>query len=605
MTPPRRARLSSEDYMKQGREAFLVGHVYLAAEAFTKARETDPRNPAVLFNLASAKERVGEIDEAAQLLTQALRLRPSWEEAGQSLARLTGRYRIENIGALDPHGLLAAFGFNGIDRQPIAAAAIRHLQAGSSLGEAIEKAGSGNAYDAARSLLLRRTDKTLSHPLLLAALAASPNRDPSFERLLTSARRVLLLQTLPERFEDKALIGFVIALIRQCLTNEYVFVAEPDELHAIAGMTLDPASLSGGAANASRHLLLRLLYTSPSHAVGGELTAAECHSIRPRALGELLAGWLDEAARLKTLAETIPSIGRIEDVTSKKVARQYEAHPYPRWDSLQMPREGSAKTSLERFFEPATLAFLDAPFKILIAGAGTGQHALAAASRYGPLADVLAIDLSRQSLAYAKAKADDFGVKNVRFAQADLLDIGGSGEGPFDVIEAVGVLHHMAEPFRGWSALAGILRPGGIMLTGLYSAIARKNIAALRSEAGFPGPACGDEQARGYRRSLMDRDDEDAAILRFSHDFYALSEFRDLVLHEHERPVFLSEIESFMVQNGLAFRGFHLPGPIMRGFLKRFPADRWPGALANWAAFEENRPRIFDAMYRFWCEKTE
>jgi SAM-dependent methyltransferase/tetratricopeptide (TPR) repeat protein len=602
MKPARRPKPTSDDFLKQGRDAFLAGRVYLAAEAFTKALKIDPRNPAVLFNLASAKERIGEIDEAARLLTQALRSRP-WFEPAQRLALLAGRYRIEGAGELDPHGLLAAFAFDRVDRQPIAAAAIAHLRARSPLGDAAEKAKAGDAEEAARGLVLRRTDKALSHPLLLAALAASPNRDPDFERLLTAVRRVLLLEVPADRFEDKALTGFTIALIRQCLVNEYIFATGPGERQRLGEAPVDLASLLAGAPDQSRQLMLHLLYEPPGRLIGKALTAAECHAIRPRALGEVLMSWLEEDDLQTIFATDIPVIGAIEDSTSKKVASQYEAHPYPRWDSLHTPREGSARPMLERFFAPETLGFLDRPFKVLIAGAGTGRHALSAAIRYGPSADVLAVDLSRRSLAYAKAKAERFEVKNIRFAQADLQNMS-AGDGPFDIVEAVGVLHHMAEPFNGWKTLAGLLRPGGLMLTGLYSAVARKNIAALRSESGFPGPEIDDEMTRTYRQSLMNREDEEAARLLSSHDFYTLSEFRDLILHEQERPVFLSEIEAFIDQNGLLFRGFQLPGPIVEAFVKTFPEDRWPGTFTNWSAFEEAHPRIFDAMYRLWCEKA-
>jgi SAM-dependent methyltransferase len=239
---------------------------------------------------------------------------------------------------------------------------------------------------------------------------------------------------------------------------------------------------------------------------------------------------------------------------------------------------------------------------VLVAGCGTGQHALAAAVRYGPKADVLAIDLSSASLAYAKMKAEEYGIGNLRFARADLLVPG--GEGPFDIIEAVGVLHHMSEPFKGWQALLERLRPGGLMTVGLYSAVARDNISKLRSEADYPGPDCDDRAARRYRASLMARSDEAVGGLVHSYDFYTLSEFRDLILHEHERPIVLAEIEAFLAQNGLTFRGFQLPPPILQAFLVEHPKSGWPGAFADWRAFEERHPHTFDAMYRFWCQKA-
>jgi ubiquinone/menaquinone biosynthesis C-methylase UbiE len=599
MKAARRIRPVSEEYLTQGNEAFVAGRFYLAAQAFTKARDAEPRNPVILFNLASAKERIGEIEEAARLLSEALRNRPSWIEPAQRLALLLGRYKITNAKDLDAHGLLAAFAFDQVDEQPVASAALAYLEAHTSFGKAIEQAEAGKTDEAARALLLRRTDKALSHPLFLAALN-SINYNPRWERLLTAMRRVLLIEAPAERFQDKALTSFVLALIRQCLANEYVFAVNAEETGRLAENPFDPGTLAGGADQA-RRLLLHLLYRSPLDLLGKKLSAAECRSIRPRGLGELLAQFFEEDDKQAALAADIRNIGVIKDTVSQKVAGQYEEHPYPRWTSLQVPREGSGRTALERFLAPEKLAFMDTPFKVLVAGAGTGKHAIAAAVRYGPMADVLAIDLSRRSLAYGKAKAEQLGVENIRFVQADLLELG-SEEGPFDIIEAIGVLHHMAEPFKAWEALAGCLRPKGFMLTGLYSPIARRNIAQIRGEADYPGPGCDDDTARAYRQSLMNRKDEAAVSLTLSHDFYTLSEFRDLVLHEHERPIFLSEIEAFMAQNNRRFCGFSLPRPIIDAFFEAFPNDQWPGTFENWAAFEERHPHTFDAMYRIWCE---
>jgi len=604
MKQPRRKKPSSAEFLSQGNEAFQAGRFFLAAEAFTKAREIDPRNPAVLFNLASAKERVGEMDEAGQLLTQSLRHRPTWFDPAQRLALLLGRYKVEKAGAFDPRGLLAAFAFKHIDHSPIAIASIDHFLANSSLGDAIGQTRNGAATEAARALVLRRTDKVLSEPLLLTALAASPNRNLDFELLLCEIRRVLLLEASAERFEDKALTGFVVALIKQCLANEYVWAASEEETQRLDAMPLDLAELIGGDPEQARILMLSLLYRTPETLIGKKFSLGECRAIRPRAVGDLLASLSAEDDRRTILAADIPALGEIKDPISKKVAAQYEAHPYPQWNSIQMPAEASARTSLQRFFPADSLRFMEQqPFKVLIAGCGTGQQAIAAAVRYGPHADVLGIDLSRASLGYARLKAEQSEIGNLRLAQSDILTAEESDE-RFDIIEAIGVLHHMAEPFKGWQALIRSLKPGGLMLVGLYSATARQHIAQLRSEADYPGPDCDDDAARRYRRGLIAREDGDAVALRASHDFFTLSEFRDLVLHEHERPIVLSEIEAFLDQNALTFRGFQLPGPLHAAFQQGFPDEQWPGSLNSWAKFEEKHPRIFDGMYSFWCEKA-
>ena len=59
---------------------------------------------------------------------------------------------------------------------------------------------------------------------------------------------------------------------------------------------------------------------------------------------------------------------------------------------------------------------------ILIAGCGTGQHAIETAQRFSP-ARVLAIDLSLSSLAYAKRQTRAIGLDTIEYAQADILKL--------------------------------------------------------------------------------------------------------------------------------------------------------------------------------------
>src|SRR5262249_44912867 len=115
---------------------------------------------------------------------------------------------------------------------------------------------------------------------------------------------------------------------------------------------------------------------------------------------------------------------------------------------------------------------------ILIAGCGTGQHALETVRRF-TRASVLAVDLSLTSLAYAKRKTEAVGNGNIEYAQADILELGSLPRG-FDLIEASGVLHHLRDPWQGWRVLLSLLRPKGFMHVALYSARARESIREAR-----------------------------------------------------------------------------------------------------------------------------
>ena len=94
-------------------------------------------------------------------------------------------------------------------------------------------------------------------------------------------------------------------------------------------------------------------------------------------------------------------------------------------------------------------------------------------------ARVLAVDLSLASLCYAGRQTRALGRNAIQYAQADIMKLPSIGA-TFDIIEASGVLHHLADPFAGWRVLLSMLRPGGIMLLGLYSETARRDIVAAR-----------------------------------------------------------------------------------------------------------------------------
>jgi hypothetical protein len=178
--------------------------------------------------------------------------------------------------------------------------------------------------------------------------------------------------------------------------------------------------------------------------------------------------------------------------------------------------------------------------------------------------------------------ADAFGVENVEFARADLEQIDSFGPqfaSRFQVIEAIGVLHHMADTFAAWRALLKCVAPGGFMRVGLYSATARSNLTALCSEPTYPGPGCDDTELRAFRQMLLAREDD---AWKFT-DFWDTGSFRDLLLHVNEHNLTLSEIARFLEDEGLPFLGFESANATQATFFQRYPLESWPGSLENWA----------------------
>jgi ubiquinone/menaquinone biosynthesis C-methylase UbiE len=116
-----------------------------------------------------------------------------------------------------------------------------------------------------------------------------------------------------------------------------------------------------------------------------------------------------------------------------------------------------------------------------------------------PHAQVLAIDLSLASLAYTRRKTREEGLQNVEYAQADILNWSSIGR-TFDRVEALGVLHHLADPKAG---MLSLLAPGGITRVGLYSESARRSIGEARALIAERGCRPTAEGIRALRQTVI------------------------------------------------------------------------------------------------------
>jgi 2-polyprenyl-3-methyl-5-hydroxy-6-metoxy-1,4-benzoquinol methylase len=284
---------------------------------------------------------------------------------------------------------------------------------------------------------------------------------------------------------------------------------------------------------------------------------------------------LEDYLDLQARAAKIPSLTEINDPVSLKVRKQYEEFPYPRWRELPISTPVEGRT-------------LDC-MQILVAGCGTGQEPLILGQSC-PKATILAIDLSRTSLAYASRKAEELGIKNVTFKHADILQLGSLTQ-KFDCICSGGVLHHMKDPVAGWKVLVGLLKPHGLMRIGLYSALARRAITAAREiirAENYPDTAAG---MRRFRQESAERLGSDE--IWDAMDYYHLNMYRDLLFHVQEYQFTLPQLQKTLDDLGLEFLAFFdLPPQQTKG-----------ETLADWNKLEEANPSLFSRMYQFWCRK--
>jgi SAM-dependent methyltransferase len=615
MPPHSVPRRREPSWSERGSAAVDLGDLEAARVCFAQAVRAERGNARHRYHLAVVQEALGELGAAGASLTEALRLDPRMIDAARRLSLLAGRCDLPGEEPLSPAGLRAALAHDTVDRELIAEAAIRHLTAAGPLAGVLAQARSEGRSDgwlaAARALCADRAAVPLKDDLFLEVLRTGVFRSPDIERLLTALRRVLLLEIPAQRLEERALFELVLALAQQCQINEHVWGLSEAEASRVAQLGLDVngnvSALLAGDLAAGRKLLLASLYRPFSELLGGLVESRDASRIRPRALGQLVMRRLAEAAEERARSARMPRLGAIGDARTGEVAQQYEGSPYPRWTSVGLLVPKDMRKALGHYFRPHEIAFLDQRFEVLIAGCGTGQQAVQTALAYGPKARVLAIDLSAASLAYAARMAGRYGANNIEFAQADLQALHEAGArfvGRFQVIECAGVLHHLAEPLQGWRALLECLARDGLMFLGLYSAIARHSLRALRDDPAYPGPGCGDAALRAFRQVLLERPaGAPGGDLKMSRDFYTASNFRDLALHVSEQPLTLPEIARFLAEHGLGFRGFQLERGVFGRFRERFPGAPWPGTLEQWAELEEAHPHMFNGMYNFWCKR--
>jgi SAM-dependent methyltransferase/tetratricopeptide (TPR) repeat protein len=593
--------------MRRGSAAVNAQDLSSAKKYFKQAAQLDPGNAERRFHLAIVLEALKEVGAAAEQLTEALRLDPQQTQTARRLSSLLSRQPLPETARLSPQGLKAALQHDAISRDTVADAAMRYLSAREPLHGALAQGRTKGWEAAARGLCLKRTGPLLRDEIFLELLRSGVVNSPEIERLLAAVRRVLALELPRQRFADRELVQFAIALMQQCWVNEYIWMARAEEQRAVGELQVDVPALLAGDAGQGSGFLIASLYGPAYKALASDISAESLAGIEPKALSEAIARRVADHVDEEARRAQIPRRGSLADDTSRKVALQYESAPYPRWTRLGMSMRGEEfRQSIAQYFEPGRLAFADRPFEVLMAGCGTGLSAIQVALGFGANAQVLGLDLSSASLAYASRMAERFGAGNITFVQADIREIGELPDfrSRFRVIDCTGVLHHMADTFAGWRALLACLAPGGLMRIALYSATARAKLTALRSDPAYPGAGCDDERLRAFRGVLMDRPDgEPGSELKVSQDFYATSGFRDLALHVSEQCHSLAEIAAFLGEAGLRFRGFH-PVTYFQFLRQSYPQEPWPGSFERWIELERAHPALFTRMYTFWCDRA-
>jgi len=162
-----------------------------------------------------------------------------------------------------------------------------------------------------------------------------------------------------------------------------------------------------------------------------------------------------------------PLEGEGEDVTAR-VKSFYEENPFPNYEGLEEFGELVSKGS-QNPFSANLLKAIGYNKTVLECGCGTGQlsHFLQLNNNH-----VLGIDMSLGSLKLAVEHKQRNGLDRSSFAQMNIFDLA-IKDASFDVVISHGVLHHTFDAKRAFAAVARKVKPGGIIMVGLYNRYAR------------------------------------------------------------------------------------------------------------------------------------
>jgi 2-polyprenyl-3-methyl-5-hydroxy-6-metoxy-1,4-benzoquinol methylase len=540
-----------------------TGRHELAVKMLAKAIAADDLNAACHYNIASSYQILNRRADAAIHFKSALALGMNDKV-------------IENF----------------LMQNPDVIACVNRAMAQSTLPVTAELFGTREIYALANDVFLR------------CAMQSTLLRGVELEFLLTHLRFALL--RLAQDSEHKTIkldddtASMFCALAEQCFINEYVFAQSERETQEAAQIREVLQDRLSAGHDIPSILLAAVAAYFPLHGIANAklLLTAE----RPQYVADLLVLQIREPLEEAEDCRTIPALTAIDDATSLVVMQQYEENPYPRWTLNSHATYGG---EMERHVESVAVDKERPSLEILIAGCGTGRHAFHVAEQ-SPEAHILAIDISRPSLAYARRKTKAAGLRNIDYAQADILKLSGIGR-TFDRIEAVGVLHHLAEPAAGWRMLLSLLKPNGILRLGFYSETARRTIVEARKlivEAAYqPTP----EGIRALRQTIIaNRNDPRwQTLLATAEELYSMSGCRDLLFNVMEHRYTIPQIEEFLKEHDLSFLGFELEAGIAEQFQDRYPGSEADKNLGYWDVFEKDKPDTFRRMYIFSVRKNQ
>jgi SAM-dependent methyltransferase len=256
-----------------------------------------------------------------------------------------------------------------------------------------------------------------------------------------------------------------------------------------------------------------------------------------------------------------------ESEISAAVAKLYDTYPFPPEPLLDKAPPGyNWRWNWQTAYSFCTgQRPAQAAVRILDAGCGTGvgtEYLL----HLNPEAQVVAIDLSQGALRVAQERCQRSHVSHrVQFHHLSLYNVD-QIEGEFDLINCVGVLHHLPDPMRGMQALAKKLAQGGLMHIFVYGELGRFEIRLMQEAiALLQGDRRGDYQdGVTVGREIFAALPENNRLKRREQERWSLENhrdecFADMYVHPQEIDYSIPTLFELIDASGLEFVGFSNP----------------------------------------------
>lgn len=589
----------AESHHNLGNIFELLGEYDNAINSYQRVLSIAPGSAATLYNLSLVYEKKAEYSLSMKYIRLCLTCSRN-NEFLQTYIRLLAKGGSEIAGQVNKDEIIELVSDAECDCQSLSNLVIGILKLSSIFNDLIEYAHEDEYQKFIQLMQAEVSREVSSNSLFLCYLLNISVTSYSFEKFIGMCRRWLLDFFVHHEDEFASYADLCAALGVQCYVTGYILSTSKQE-HDVISSLKDLYTQQGGT-NKELYLLSVISMYCPIYSLPSvkPVEIDVCSEIQKRLIKIQLLDRIDE----DKLYDSIKSPFEIDDQMSIVVRNQYEEHPYPVWDHLAVsqPRPiNEIINDIAPFHDNTMFAFSNP--EVLIAGCGTGSHSILSAMKTQSKS-ITAIDLSKRSLAFAIRKADEYGISRLNFMHMDILKLPELGR-TFDIIESIGVIHHMDNPGKGLECLVSCLRQGGLINLAVYSTLARKHIKQAKSLYDRQDRRITDDEIRSARRLLMASDDNELVLnLSSLTDFYALQECRDLIFHECEHDYRMHELEQLISGCGLEFLGFDLPDRLTSTiYRKMFPDDKNMTSFKNWNELENRYPDTFTSMYNFWCYK--